>query len=44
MVMWREFRLVRITGWSLEQLEATPGEWLDWALKFDDLQKGGPGG
>lgn len=38
--MWREYRIVRITGWTLEQIEAAPGEWLDWALRFDDLRGG----
>lgn len=38
LVMWREYRIARITGWTLEQIEATPGEWLDYALQFDDMR------
>ena len=33
---WREFRLVRLTGWTLEQIDAAPAARLDWLLTMED--------
>lgn len=38
--MWREYRLARMFGWTLEEIADVPGEWIDWALKFDDMGGG----
>ncbi len=31
----REYQLVKLTGWTLEQIDAAPAELCDWLLAID---------
>jgi hypothetical protein len=35
----RLYELVRITGWTLEQIEATPAVDLDWLVQIDRVHR-----
>lgn len=30
---WRTYQLVKITGWTLDEIDAAPAETLDWLLE-----------
>jgi hypothetical protein len=34
---WRDYMLVKMTGWTKEQIDAQPAAWLDWMLTIDDV-------
>lgn len=34
MMMWMEYRLARLFGWTPDQMDSVPGEWVDWALQL----------
>lgn len=35
---WRMYLLVKITGWTLDQIDAAPAESLDWILEMHRLE------
>lgn len=35
MMMWREYKIAKLFGWTPEQQESLPGGWIDWALQID---------
>lgn len=41
---YRDWEIVRLTGWTLDQIDATPGHFLDWIRQFGiveaDLRRG----
>lgn len=40
MILWKEYRVARLFGWTPDEIDGVSGQWLDWALKIERLDRG----
>jgi hypothetical protein len=36
-VMWKEYRVARLFGWTPAEIDAAPSDWIDWALEIEKM-------